>query len=706
MIVSSAFTIGQVTFVLRVIVQILSYLGPILIGFILLGNIPRLAPIDTHDVVNRIMGASSVTPATCKWILRSIWRNITHPKPPSNLQIILTLSITYSAFVSLSDVGFLGFHVCPVPGPSTMEHPASLDSDDAARAFASSNMINGAELANITAWRCDSSSLIPATSFHNCTSWRNSTYSDPTLFTGINATDSDVLLIRQLRVESILQKSLSRVNMNGFYIGPDTQRLYTPTISNGLAINPHPTGVQIITGIPQLSSYQNVTIPQTMAIEVEVGCMSLGVTTSREMDSTVGVDFFVVDDSWQEYTGPEYLRDVLVQSAEETRTYLRSFFKESTLSSGKLSRSVRNNIYAVWSLAARVTPVILWTRRGGKSGEIDDLLNANCTAALRNHLAPSTSAIGTSAATPAHFLNMCGHFKVQGTMAVQGYSSIEIRRMICASVTQVNMVSASISFSASNQTSVTSMERLPSELNYIRADFPSAVYTTLNRSFLPYERYTLTPSSTGATSHFILHTLNADSMGPGSGASVISTFSRILIDPSRRLGSSVDYAALDLLPAGFTPLANFSTSLVTEWFGQVGGSVASASLTYNGWAARQIPPMLVTSFGGHIGSCYNPKYAVAFIPLVLVVTAVLVWIIVSRFRGSLIGSGRVEDAYTGLAPFSSAVSPDELEEDALLVWEHKGASRPYLRVVEEGQPITGDPSDTALRYFKAHTNSL
>ncbi|KAG6823074.1 hypothetical protein H0H87_001941 [Tephrocybe sp. NHM501043] len=178
----------------------------------------------------------------------------------------------------------------------------------------------------------------------------------------------------------------------------------------------------------------------------------------------------------------------------------------------------------------------------------------------------------------------------------------------------------------------------------------------------------------------------------------------MLIYPAGMIGNAEDYAALKLLPAGFTPMANLSTSLVTEWFGQIGASAAFTSLTYNGWAARQIPPVLVTSFGGYVGACYQPRYAFAFIPLMLAVMAVLIWAIVSRFRGSLIGSGRVGDAYAGIAPYLSAVSPDKLGKDALLVWKHEEASHPYLNVVEKesGSTITGDPSETAVQYFRAH----
>jgi hypothetical protein len=78
------------------------------------------------------------------------------------------------------------------------------------------------------------------------------------------------------------------------------------------------------------------------------------------------------------------------------------------------------------------------------------------------------------------------------------------------------------------------------------------------------------------------------------------------------------YAALSItiLERGFDDV-NLSTTEVTRWAGQVGASFLSASVSYNGWAALDSAPVWVVSFGGHTGSCYMPRFALGFIPLLL-----------------------------------------------------------------------------------------
>ncbi|KAG6834997.1 hypothetical protein H0H93_005705, partial [Arthromyces matolae] len=508
MIISNSITVGQLTFILRVAVQLLSYAGPALIGILILSSIPRLAPIDTHDVVNRIVGASTATLSTAKWIINHIRRNPADPTPPTNLLLILILSITYTIFVSLSDIGFLGFYACSIPGHDSLEFPASLTSEDAARSFISTNMINGTDLATVTAWRCDSSSPFPNSSLSDCTSWHNSTYDDPTLFAGINSTDSDVLVSRQLR-HYTLQEDES-YDINAFYLGPDTQPLTTPTIINGLAINPHPTGVQVITGLPQLEADQNVTIPQTLAIEVEVGCMTLGLQSVQQIGDLSGFDFLVVDDTWQKYSGPDYLYDTLYQAANATRQYLQPFFDPSTLSNG-IIRSF-NSSSAPLSAAAKVTQFYLPYQNVLDLGKADSSLLANCTANLQTQLGLTPPPDVTNSSSTSDPLQMCGYVGIGGSMATQGTVGLVFQSMICAAATQVNMVSSTITVSSTaNITTNITSSRSQSTLNHVRADFFDNNATLIgglsginaNLIFLPYERYTLTPSSNGPTSHFI-----------------------------------------------------------------------------------------------------------------------------------------------------------------------------------------------------------
>ncbi|RDB19385.1 hypothetical protein Hypma_013568 [Hypsizygus marmoreus] len=71
MIISDTLTIGQITFIFRVAIQILAYGGMSLIGIIILGNAPHVGSIDTHDVIKRIIGAASATPRHCKMDFQS-----------------------------------------------------------------------------------------------------------------------------------------------------------------------------------------------------------------------------------------------------------------------------------------------------------------------------------------------------------------------------------------------------------------------------------------------------------------------------------------------------------------------------------------------------------------------------------------------------------------------------------------------------------
>lgn len=194
MIVSSSVTVGQLTFILRVAVQILGYGGLALIGIIILGNVPRVAPIDTHDAVNRIVGASSVSLTTIKWIFNRLRRNHSDPSPQAGLLLVLFLFVSYGAFISLSDIGFLGFYSCSIPGPSITDFPASVLSDDDAQLAIRANLVNGTDPGHIYTYRCDSTEILQFGNVteNHCIDWRNSTYADRSLFEGLNSTDSDV----------------------------------------------------------------------------------------------------------------------------------------------------------------------------------------------------------------------------------------------------------------------------------------------------------------------------------------------------------------------------------------------------------------------------------------------------------------------------------------------------------------------------------
>jgi len=206
-------------------------------------------------------------------------------------------------------------------------------------------------------------------------------------------------------------------------------------------------------------------------------------------------------------------------------------------------------------------------------------------------------------------------------------------------------------------------------------------------------------NSSGPTTHFIRsgsYLLGDSQIGPGGGGNAIGAIGNIVIDGERQFGY-FEYAALQLLDNGYQPTSDLSTAVVTEWVGGVGGSLILASLTYNGWAARQMAPMLVKSTGGKTASCFESRYVMGFLPLVFAATILIIWTVLVLVRTSLWGWTPVRDAYGGLAPYTAVASIDAPPNEALLVWEQ---SVPLvLEVVLKGYPITGNPDETALRYL-------
>lgn len=696
MIISSAITIGQITFILRVAIQLLAYGGLALIGGLILGNAPRVAPIDTHDVINRIVGASSATPSTAKWIFSRIRRNPSDPSPPTNLLIILFLSISYAIFVSLSDIGFLGFYTCSVPGPNAMDTPASVNSDEGARNLALLNMINGTDPANVKAYRCNSVQLVDFGSNifeNNCTDWRNSTYADRSLFANINSTDSDLLMPRQLSHHT--HPKSATFDLNSYYIGPSTQRVKEAKVQDGIAVDPHETGVRAILGVPQLTPDHSVDIEKTMALEVDVGCMQLGVYAVHTIGASgIGIDVFQTGDSWKKYTGPDYLRGVLAKTADEVRAYYEPFFNTSTLDSDGTMVGINGTNFLL-STAANVRYWRMPTRSfGGTSPDVFAL--GNCTQTLQGQLGIPIDK------DPLRQGTMCGFLGIGGTIMFNGTSTIGFSRMVCASAAQVNMVSATVAMDAQRKVSV-NVTRLPSDLNLLTADYWDATTAgndTIYNEFSPYQRYTLSDNPNGPTTHFIHHRrllLSDNSLGPGSAGHAISAMGHVILGQNGEF-DDLTYSGLGMLEQGFEQI-EINTNAVARWIGQVGASYVFSSVGYNGWAARTSAPLLVRSTGGVAGTCYKPQYALGFFPLVFSAAVVVCWAFFMIIGSSFFGSSPLKDAYGGLGPFVGAICPGAPPKEVLLAWE--SSPQPHLQVISKGSPVMGAPDGTALKYLKS-----
>ncbi|KAF8067006.1 hypothetical protein FPV67DRAFT_1450113 [Lyophyllum atratum] len=332
-VISDSLTTGQITFILRAVIQVLSYGGLFILGFIILGSAPHTAPVETHDVLNRIVGQSSATTKAMRWIFPRVSQKKNDLVPSLRLLLALLLFLSYALFVSVSDIGFIGFHACDVAGANFLAFPASVTSDDDARKLVAANFLSGTDPASVRAYRCDAAEPhyfgVDATLL-NCTSWRNSTYADPNEFRDINTTDSDVLMPLQLTRYNYARSNILDLNM--YYSGFGPQRLSRPVISRGLAIAPHATGLRVVVGVPHLLPHQQVVIPKTLALEVDIGCMSLGIggmEDAENSDSTTSKDVYAMGDSWRDYTGPDYLSSVLSETVDIVREGLLPLFNPS-----------------------------------------------------------------------------------------------------------------------------------------------------------------------------------------------------------------------------------------------------------------------------------------------------------------------------------------------------------------------------------------
>ncbi|KAF8057068.1 hypothetical protein FPV67DRAFT_1530001 [Lyophyllum atratum] len=705
MIISSSLTIGQITFILRVAIQILAYSGLAIVGVLILATAPRVSSIATHDTLNRIAGASSATTSTIKWIFNRIRRNQTDPTPPTNLILILFLSVSYAIFVSLSDIGFLGFYACSVPGPNTIDFPASINSTNNARNLVLANAVNGTDLSKVKAYRCDSSSLVHFVDDvfeYNCTAWHNGTYADQQLFNALNLTDSDALMPRELAHHGYPGEAV--FDLNSFYVGPTTQRVLRPLIERGLAIQPHATGVRMVLGAPQLSPNTKVELAKTMAVEVDVGCMTLGVFAVEAAGSfSMAYEYFrtngtATDANWRQYAGPTYLEGVLNKTVDDIRAYLLPFFNTSTLNSNGYLKSINASNLPLSSAANVNSHNLPEIGYGGPDWEAEFM--GNCTEALQKQLgipAGGNKPSGRGAGT------MCSLIGMGGTRSGDGSTGHAFERMVCATATQVNMVAATVQVDASRNVTL-NITHLPSDFTHIFAEYwdPQNVGndTTKFNNFVPYERFTLSDNPASPTTHFILQGnlgLAESHLGQGTAGNAISSIGDIILAASGSFNAK-RYAALTLLDDGFD-YVNISPALLTKWVGQVGGSYFLGSLSYNGWAALQAAPIEVLSTGGLLGSCYKSYYALGFVPLVVSATVVMCWTFLLLFSGGWVGSGIVKAAYGGISPYNAVVCPGAPPKDTLLAWE--SSPSPRLQLISKGYPLTGEANGTALEYLKS-----
>ncbi|KAF8066994.1 hypothetical protein FPV67DRAFT_1450103 [Lyophyllum atratum] len=663
-VVSKILTTGEVTFLFRATTQILSFGGLFLLGYIVLGNAPRVATIETHDMLNRVVGESTARMSSLQWLVKRIRRKSAEPKSSSRLTISLLLLLFFSLFVSLSDIGFIGFHACTVPKPSYLDFPASVRTDADALRIIKANLVPGVDPVWVNTHWCD------VVAGGNCTVWRNSTYADPRAFRELNTTDSNVLMPRLL--SSFPFFSDPAFDLNTFYRNVGARRVTRPVLANGLAIVPHGEGLRVVVGVPQLSAQQEVVVPKTLALEVDVGCINLGVSDITDGFSEP-VHSFTTDDRWiDSYIGPNYLADALIQTARKFREAVRPLFGDYNI-----NNTVFDDTY-VWNepswsanIASFTFPNISSFGLGTKLG--NSTLNA-CSSAVNVR-------VGLPPKVGAAIPSSCMFLQLRGAYAPEGKLVAGLSRMVCAAVAYVNMVSATVAVDAAGSVSL-DLVRLPSTLHVSNVSYPERETTV--------KRYTLAdPDPKNGTSMPTMHPIVQQPFnggpglrpdfdtGPGVGASVFSTIS------SRMLQVLPDEGALATLvedfnsPAFTTFNASSGPAEAVRWAGEMGASYILASVGYIGWAAQGSPPLTVRSTGGHPATCFTARYGAAFLPLWCASIVVMVWAAAMLASSKLSKARFMQDFYGGIAPRVNSAVPKKS------MLERREDPRLHLEIIED-----------------------
>jgi hypothetical protein len=681
-LVTQSLTIGQLTFILRAIIQVLSLAGPFFIGLIVLSNATRFASFPTHDVINRIVGKLTVTRSSLQWIWQFIQRKHHDPVRSFSLLFTIVLLVLYGLFSALSDIGFLGFYACSIVGQNTPKYvkPASIENEILARSSILDNFVSGTDPDAVIARRCDSSSLLQSPlndTWWTCSHWRNSTWTDRSLFAGINTTDSDMLIPRRLGLASGANDMTSwTANMTSWYGNTGSHRIEIPTIKGGILINPTDIGFQALFGVPRLEKEHEFNLTQVMALEVETGCMTLGISSVDGIDnSSPGIDFMETNGTWRWYSGPDILEDVLTNYTDVIREYWLPEFNVSTLDSSGAMISINRS-----ETLFRDVTVIQEIRLPYSSNSYNELdwILGNCTNSIRQklNLPPMGSRSYDYEALTCSMLGLTGSMEAEGRI-IQGQT-----KMLCASTSQINMVSATVRKDASESISL-NVTRIPSNLHYVVADYWSPVqvdpgsnpYGWDRYAWDPVERYTLSNNDTGRTSHYIIQKkvspVLSRRIGAGSGGNALSRAG------SQGLTEDELFPTNQVLDAGGRDVLLYPKT-VTQWAGQIGASFLLATTEYNPWAALDAPPILVVDQGTRTAICYRPLYAIGFIPLVLVALVVIFWFIFTLFRTPLSPLRRLEDLYSGISPYWRYFVPNLAQQDMLLIWQRE--PNPHLDV--------------------------
>ena len=699
-------TIGQLTFILRVVIRILTYGGLFLLGFVVLGHAPYVASVETHDVLNRTVGKATALKTSLKWISAHLFNRKKDPSTSRFLVLAILLSLSYSLLSLLSDVGFIGLQPCEIAGSSFTDFPASVKAASDAQNLMAMNMVSGADPANVRSYRCADSTPrnIGGAEYQVCTSWLNSTFADSEAFKALNLSDTDSLFPRTLA--RYKYRSSDAFDLNMYFVGTQGQPLWNATVERGLAIVPHDTGVRMVVGVPSLGLQQRVSIPQTTAVEIDVACMPLGIG-AMDSASAIGIfnsfDMLQVDDPYKatrlnRTSGPDYLRDFLPKYADQVRDMVRPLFNTSSLSDGYIRSFNSSSPNQGWQTTVEryTTPTV-----GGASTSdrtLDDILQA-CSDEVHT---------GINALTPRSrsASKACGLYRLKGSFAENSMVILGHSVMLCATATQVNMVSAIVDKDV-NGTVTAGITRIPSDIRMMQAEYYDVTQTQPSSITQPLRwgsimRYTHTANPNGQTRHFILQRHDGRSTalglthGVGSAGEILSLPGSAMLN----VGGGVNEVTLSLVNSAYMSIDTFRASYVTRWAGAVGAAFLYHSLTFNPWVSLGQPELTVQRTGGVKATCYNPPYGLAFLPLVLAAVFVVLWFVLLLLGRRIFGTKVVEQMYGGLGPAIVTPYPIKRNPSDLYVWQGAEGSDAHLTPVTNGATFAGGGKVSLVRQLK------
>ncbi|CAA7269739.1 unnamed protein product [Cyclocybe aegerita] len=692
LVLSKTLTIGQITFILRVVIQILAYGGLFLLGLLVLASAPRVATLETHDVINRVVGKSTATTSSMKWIFGRIASRKDRDLAPSPLLLwALALSLIYGLLVSLTDIGFIGLNACEVAGTTRLDFPASVRSDEDARQALEVNLIPGVDPTNIRRHMCDSAEPKILDGDNStilvCTSWRNTTYGDPTQFQSLNSTDSDTLM--PLTLGYYNHTRAAQFDLSRYLVGATSEGQKTPVIQNGIAVIPHDTGVRMIAGVPKVGLKEKVHLPQTLALEVEMACMPTGTMGQEDVGSVNGpsANFFVPDDLYQanwtgRYSGPENLRDPLLSSVARVRELMKPLYNSSDLNPSGFWMSI-NETRAPYTWPSTITGFFPTVNGSAGTTETRYILG-NCSAEVHSALGVSTPPEGAS----TRQAQACGLYQMLGS-TFQGRTTFQQHyEMMCATSTSFDMVSTTLAVDGEGRVSNPELIHLPSDFYSGYASYfditprgEDMVYNT----FEPLVRFALSSNPSGPTRHYIHQwdsigtTARSLTQGAGNPGFLLTLVGSAMVGVN-----SLDLSTIAMINSTFFS-ADYRPEIVTRWGGSVGASYILSTIGYNPWVARGSQAFEVQSTGGKAAVCYEVPYAAAFLPLVLAALIVVFLTMALFLRSKLKGTKRWENLYGGLAP--AIVSPVAMKpgKGEVLAWQE--GDEPHLRPVYSSMPL-------------------